>query len=107
MRDLVRSSVRTADPTDGPSVRANPVGSATRTTRNAKTRTLRLTAGVFGPHSGPYAARRAHWESAWQSGQISAPGLQRGYDAVRAIVGHAHSRGWRSFDLARHPAPEV
>ncbi len=54
-----------------------------------------------------YAARRAHWESGWQSGQLDALGLQRGYDAVHAIVGHAHSRGWRCIDLARSPAPEV
>jgi hypothetical protein len=28
-------------------------------------------------------------------------------NAVHAIVGHAHSRGWRCIDLTRSPAPEV
>jgi len=54
-----------------------------------------------------YRERRAHWEVAFAAGRINAPGLQRGYDAVRAIACHAHSRGWRCMDLARHPAPEV
>jgi len=54
-----------------------------------------------------YAERRAHWESAWQAGQIDALGLQRGYDGVRAIVGRAQSGGWRRRNLARFPAPEL
>jgi len=54
-----------------------------------------------------YRARRRHWEAAFHEGQIEALALQRGYDAVRAIAIHADSRGWRSQDLARHPAPEV
>jgi hypothetical protein len=51
--------------------------------------------------------RRHQWEAAWRTGQIDDLGLQRGYDAVRAIALHADSRGWRCHDLARHPAPEV
>lgn len=54
-----------------------------------------------------YQMRRAHWEAAFAAGRIDGLGLQRGYDAVRAIAIHAHSRGWRCMDLARHPAPEV
>jgi RNA-directed DNA polymerase len=54
-----------------------------------------------------YQARRAHWEDAWRAGEIDSTGLQRGYDAVRAIAIHADSRTWRCNELARHPAPEV
>ncbi len=54
-----------------------------------------------------YRERRRHWEAAWRAGEIDGLGLQRGYDAVRAIAIHADSRTWRSLDLARHPAPEV
>jgi hypothetical protein len=54
-----------------------------------------------------YRERRAAWEHAWETGRIDDLGLQRGYDAVRAIAMHADSRGWRCIDLARHPAPEV
>lgn len=54
-----------------------------------------------------YQERRAYWETAWHEGQIDAPGLQRGYDAVRAIAIHADSRTWRRNELARHAAPEV
>ena len=54
-----------------------------------------------------YRSRREHWESGWQACRVDDLGLQRGYDAVRAIAVHADSRGWRCLDLARHPAPEA
>jgi RNA-directed DNA polymerase len=54
-----------------------------------------------------YRERRAAWEQAWEAGRVDDLGLQRGYDAVRAIAIHADSHGWRCIDLARHPAPEV
>jgi hypothetical protein len=54
-----------------------------------------------------YRQRRAVWESLWQAGVIDDLGLQRGYDAVRAITCHADSLGWRRGQLARFPAPEV
>ena len=54
-----------------------------------------------------YSQRRAAWEASWRDGVIDDLGLQRGYDAVRAITVHADSRGWRRGQLARFPAQEV
>jgi len=54
-----------------------------------------------------YRERRGCWEAAWRAGRIDGLQLQRGYDAVRALVIHADSLGWRRLDLARRPAPEV
>lgn len=54
-----------------------------------------------------YQTRRADWEDAWRAGRIDDAGLQRAYDAVRAITVHADARAWRQQELARRPAPEV
>jgi len=54
-----------------------------------------------------YQTRRADWEDAWRAGRIDDAGLQRAYDAVRAITVHADARAWRQQELAWRPAPEV
>jgi RNA-directed DNA polymerase len=50
-----------------------------------------------------YAELRAKWEAAWHAGLIDDLGLQRGYDAAKAITLFADSASWRRQQLARCP----
>ncbi len=51
-----------------------------------------------------YRAARERWEGAFAAGLISAPTLQAGYAAARAITAHADAAAWRRAELARQPA---
>ncbi|HMY20273.1 MAG TPA: reverse transcriptase/maturase family protein [Polyangium sp.] len=48
-----------------------------------------------------YAAARARWEEAWQSGGVDACGLQAGYASALAMTAHADARGFRRANLQR------
>jgi hypothetical protein len=50
-----------------------------------------------------YAEARSRWETKFGAGDIDALTLQRGYDAARAITGHASATAWRRTQLHRVP----
>ena len=44
------------------------------------------------------------WQAAWLAGEIDGLALQRGYDAVYAVISHTDSLSWRKRHLELHPS---